>query len=463
MTSNLIPQKLLTIDEAHARAKRLGEIQWSEESECVALRWPGAVKSASDQTLATLARQVPTAIVSKVVQHSNAPAMSAVTLAQWHNAVTLRVTMSGIAHGWSRSVSVPLSMTLGDLHDRVLSPVFGVPRRPGTPFFFSPPVTATSHAACVKESKAFYAAAKALDSAPLFYFPTVFGASLSHADLALFGVTQLYDATKTPLAHVASSPGAQFVWCFLPSDAGFFFTVDVVDVRARGLQRDAVVELNDSGCKGGALLLPAPASFRTVLQRHAKRLYPAARLHARAVGSLQAGGTLDVSVGDSWYTGAQLESPDVVLHALLMPCNVRFFRRQLMLHAMLSYSCVDNATLVRAQPSEPGPPRLPVLDAVDGKCVQCSAPLAPAKRLVCGNCRIVAYCDSACQALHWEEHRPFCCRLVDTAAQLSGADIDGARVQDFSIAKLRYRVKVGTNESFWTHREALTAIEKPPI
>jgi hypothetical protein len=50
--------------------------------------------------------------------------------------------------------------------------------------------------------------------------------------------------------------------------------------------------------------------------------------------------------------------------------------------------------------------RLPALPAAS--CARCGARCAATKR--CARCMQVAYCDKACQAAHWAEHRPECRR-----------------------------------------------------
>jgi hypothetical protein len=454
--------RLLTLAEAHARAQQLFDVQVSEDGAPAHLRIPAVFKNADDAVLTSTLRRVPEA-AKRVVFEKTAPELSRASAGAWHGAATLKVSLVGVAQSWFRTVTVPLSMSLSQLHDRVLLPSFGVPRRAGLvplqpnngAFFFTAALSPLQHADHVKESTAFYGVpgdGYELAEAPMFHFPTVFGSSLlSQADLALFGITKVIDAAATPVAHVVAQTGVDFVWVFSPSDAGFMFTVSVTELHARGsLPRDAVVELKSAG-RGGALLQmpPAPMAASTVLQRMARRMYPAGRMHIKVVNVLMSRGVLDQAAGDSWFSGSLHESADVVLMSLFMPFNFAFFRRQLMLHVMFSHPC-DSMPFTRlAFAPELAPMRLPITTAIEDKCGNCAKPLpSVAKRQICGGCHVLGYCNEKCQTTHWIDHCTFCCRLVEMAAQLVGQKVvfKGKThfVRDWRISEQRYAVSKQT-------------------
>jgi hypothetical protein len=353
----------------------------------------------------------------------------------------LEVKMIRAEHLLARTLVVPDSLSLAQLHDRVLMPAFGMPRRtPPVGFFFAP--TADLMAA---NNGALLDTETDPATAAYMHFPLAIGNArfLTNADYALFGIKQLLIANKTALRNLDLAPGSEFAWVVAPSDAGYIFSVRVLAVLRGAARLPAPISL-ESG-KGGAVLYLPPPPSTTLLARMAANLFPAGAAFTTVVSGLaKAGAALAVVVGGTEsLMGAQLESDELVKHGLYQPFVLAFWKRHLLLHVMCTYSTDPEDEFVDAKlPLALRSTRVPYVPAPN-VCQNCHAPA----QLMCAGCEIVWFCTTACQHEQWALHSQFCCQLVELAAADIVPDSKVAgRVVSYAIRTQVFWVKNGSSK-----------------
>lgn len=360
----------------------------------------------------------------------------------------LSVQLVGTAH-YSRVVLVPSVLKLSQLHDRVLLPLFGVPRRtPPMAYFFAPltPLarfTAPAGARNVAKSRI----------APYMRFPVAAGnAALSAADLTLFGINSLYKADSRSLGQLGLTAGDQLAYVASPLDHGLFFVIRVVALVTSATP-DTTVTL-ESGSGGCLFVVPTARissieptnEVSTLFQRHTDGHYPAVAITRTIVEALVDKAELPSIGGDSvTLLGSFLESDEVVEHGLLQPFNLAFWRRHLNLHMMLSYPIEVDETFLNKRPClkvtrMPNAPKPFV-------CARCSVGIpTTSNACMCGDCGLLWYCGVECQRQHWGLHSVFCCRLMEMGAAELARNFDlSEKVVGYSIQHSAHWAQQGSS------------------
>lgn len=359
----------------------------------------------------------------------------------------LSVQLVGTSH-YSRVVVVPSALKLSQLHDRVLLPLFGVPRRTPPMAFFFAPLSPIARFAAPSASR------KGAKSAVPHYlrFPVAAGNSaLTAADLALFGIDSLFKADSRSLAQLGLVGGDQLAYVASPLDQGLFFHIRVVDL-VKSATPDSTVTL-ESGSGGCLFSIPSTRtnsieqsnSVTSLHQRHTDGHFPAVAITRTIVKALVDKTDLPtLGGGADTLLGAFLESDEIVDHCLLQSFNLAFWRRQLNLHMMLSYPIEPDETFLNKQQSlkvtrMPNVPKPYV-------CARCSANIPNTSNVcMCGDCGLLWYCGVECQRQHWGLHSHFCCRLMEMgAAELARNFGPTEKVVGYSIHHSAHWVRQGS-------------------
>jgi hypothetical protein len=357
--------------------------------------------------------------------------------------VRIAVSMLGVSH-FSRTLVVPDSITFAQLHDRVLMPAFGMPRRtPPVGFFFAP----TAPAMALQDGVVLSGTDGDVTVAPYMHFPLAIGNArfLNNNDYALFGIKQLLLANKTTLRNAGLVVGHELAWVVAPSDNGYIFVVHVLDFLT-GANRLAAPITLEAGTGGAVLFVPAHP-YSSLLARFAVGHFPASAIYLSVVKALAStNDSLPVVVGgtDS-LMGAQLESDELVQHGLFMPFVLGFWKRHLLLHIMCAYSTDPEDEFVDSRlPLALKGTRVPYVPT-PSVCVNCRN----AAQLMCAGCEIVWYCSPKCQSEHWPFHEKFCCQLVEVAATnplVLEPKMQSGKVISYSIRHGMFWIQHGTQK-----------------
>jgi hypothetical protein len=361
----------------------------------------------------------------------------------------LSVQLVGTAH-YSRVVVVPSVLKLSQLHDRVLLPLFGVPRRTPPMAYFFAPITPLARFAA--PSGGARKVAKSSIS-PYLRFPVAAGnAALSAGDLTLFGIDALYKADSRSLGQLGLAVGDQLAYVASPLDQGLFFVIRVVAL-VKSATPDTTVTL-ESGSGGCLFAIPTTRAnsmdesnnVTSLFQRHTDGHFPAVAVTRTIVAALVAKTDLpSLGGGSDTLLGSFLESDEVVEQGLLQPFNLAFWRRHLNLHMMLSYPIEVDETFLNKQPPAkvtrmPNFPRPFV-------CERCDIAIpTTSSACMCGDCGLLWYCGVECQRQHRGLHSFFCCRLMEMGAAELGRNFDlSEKVVGYSIQHSAHWAQQGSS------------------